>query len=404
MNYAVPISEDIYWIGVNDRETYFFEALWPIPNGVSYNAYIVLDEKVALIDTVKINSSLSYLDKIDKLLPAGRKVDYLIINHMEPDHSGAIKVLLQQYPDIQIIGNQKTMAFLEGFYGIRDHCKVIAEGDVLDLGKHQLAFYMTPMVHWPETMMTYDTMNHILFSGDAFGGFGTLDGGIFDDEVNIAFYEDEIRRYFSNIVGKYGKTVLNAIRKLSKLDIQVVAPTHGPVWRKNPARIIEDYRRWSNHETEPGVVVAYGSMYGNTEKMADKISRVLADEGIESIRVFNVSKIHVSYVINDIWRFTGLILGSCTYNMGLFPPMDTLMRALENRAMHNRALGIFGSYSWSGGGVKALTEFGERSKWTLVPPVVEFQYSPKEPDIDQCVALAQNMARQLQNGGSESTA
>lgn len=395
MNYAVPVSDDIYWIGVNDRETHLFEALWPLPGGVSYNAYMILDEKVALIDTVKINTSSSYLDKIENLLPDGKKVDYLIINHMEPDHSGSIRRLLQQFPEMQIVGNAKTMGFLEGFYDIRENCKVVSDGDTLELGKHTLSFYLTPMVHWPETMMTYDNIDKVLFSGDAFGGFGTLDGGIFDDEVNIAFYEDEIRRYFSNIVGKFGKTVLNAIRKVGVLDIRTVAPTHGPVWRKNPERIIEDYRRWSSHETEPGVVIAYGSMYGNTEKMADKIARVLSEEGIECIRVLNVSKVHVSYLINEIWRFSGAILGSCTYNMRLFPPMDTLVRALESRLMHNRLLGIFGSYSWSGGGVKALTEFGERSKWTLVPPVVEFQYSPKQDDMDQCTLLAQNMARQL---------
>ena len=396
MNYAVPISKNIYWIGVNDRETHLFEALWPLPEGVSYNAYMICDEKVALIDTVKVNSSLSYLDKIDSVLKnSGKKVDYLIINHMEPDHSGSIKILLKEYPDLQIVGNQKTMGFLEGFYGIHDNLKVVKNGDVLDLGTRKLSFYLTPMVHWPETMMTYDETDKVLFSGDAFGGFGTLDGGIFDDEVNIAFYEDEIRRYFSNIVGKFGKPVLNAINKLSGLEIGVIGPTHGPVWRKDPGRIIEDYRSWSSHETEQGVVIAYGSMYGNTEKMTDKIARALSEEGIECIRVFNVSKTHVSYIINDIWRFKGLILGSCTYNLGLFPPMDNLIRALENKLMLNRVLGIFGTYSWSGGGVKALSEFGERGSWKIVNPIVEAHYSPKSEDIDQCTLLAKNMAHAL---------
>ena len=397
MNYAVPISDDIYWIGVNDRETHLFEALWPLPEGVSYNAYIICDEKVALVDTVKVNSSLSYLDKIENVLKNGKKVDYLIINHMEPDHSGSIKVLLKHYPDIQIIGNKKTMGFLEGFYGITKNLKVVGNGDTLDLGKHTLTFYLTPMVHWPETMMTYDEKDKVLFSGDAFGGFGTLDGGIFDDEVNISFYEDEIRRYFSNIVGKFGKTVLNAINKLKGLDIKTIASTHGPIWRENPARIIEDYRRWSAHETEEGVVIVYGSMYGNTEKMADKIARVLSDEGIENIRVFNVSKTHISYIVNDIWRFKGLILGSCTYNLGLFPPMDSLIRTLGNKLMQNRVLGIFGSYSWSGGGVKALTEFGQEGNWKLLEPIVEAQYAPKPHDIEQCTLLAKNMAKEVKD-------
>ncbi|MBD3306691.1 MBL fold metallo-hydrolase [candidate division KSB3 bacterium] len=395
MNYAVPIHPDTYWIGVNDRETHLFEALWPLPEGVSYNAYIICDNKVALIDTVKINASLSYLEKIEAVLQAGKTVDYLIINHMEPDHSGAIKTLLQRFPDMQIVGNQKTMGFLEGFYGITNNLKVVNDGDTLELGNHTLRFYLTPMVHWPETMMTYDETDKVLFSGDAFGGFGTLDGGIFDDEVNIAFYEDEIRRYFSNIVGKYGKMVLKAIEKLKALEISTIAPTHGPVWRRNPERIVEDYRRWSSHETEAGVVIVYGSMYGNTERMTDKIARVLSEEGIENVRVFNASKTHISYIINDIWRFTGLILGSCTYNTGLFPPMDNLIRTLENKMMHNRVLGIFGSYSWSGGGVKALKAFGNKGKWHLIDPIVEAQYAPNPQDMEQCVQLAKNMAQEL---------
>lgn len=395
MNYAVPVSPETFWIGVNDRETHLFEALWPLPEGISYNAYMIRDEKTALIDTVKINSSLSYLDKIDAVLKDRKKIDYLIINHMEPDHSGSIKLLVKQFPDIQIIGNKKTMGFLEGFYGITENLKIVNNGDTLDLGKHTLTFYLTPMVHWPETMMTYDATDKILFSGDAFGGFGTLDGGIFDDEVNIAFFEDEIRRYFTNIVGKFGKPVLNAIRKLKDLDIQIVAPTHGPIWRRNPGKIIEDYRRWSAHETEVGVVIAYGSMYGNTERMADRIARDLAEAGIENTRVYNVSKTHISYIINDIWRFTGLILGSCTYNLGLFPPMDSLIRNLENKLMANRVLGIFGSYSWSGGGVKALKAFGEQGTWKLVEPIIEAQYAPQPDDMEQCRRLAQNMAKEV---------
>jgi len=396
MNYAVPITNNIYWIGVNDRETCLFEALWPLPEGVSYNAYIIVDEKVALIDTVKVNASQSYLEKVKRVMGNRDHIDYLIINHMEPDHSGAIQALIHQYPDIRIVGNRKTMGFLEGFYGITDNLKVIGDGDVLDLGSRKLKFFLTPMVHWPETMMTYDEKDRVLFSGDAFGGFGTLNGGIFDDEVNISFYEDEIRRYFSNIVGKYSQSVLRAIDKLRGLDIGMVASTHGPIWRTHPEKIIDRYRRWSNHETEPGVVIVFGSMYGNTEKMADKIARILSEEGISCIRVFNASKTHPSYIVNDIWRYKGLILGSCTYNMGLFPPMDHLVRTLENKAMRNRVLGIFGSYSWSGGGVKALTEFARRGNWPLLEPVIEAQYAPKPADIEQCIRLAKNMAEAIQ--------
>src|SRR6056297_738875 len=251
---SIKMTDDVYWVGVNDRETDIFESLWPLPEGISYNSYLIDDEKVALIDTVKINYNDSFLDKIKNVI-GDKKVDYLIINHMEPDHSGSIKSLREAYPDMEIIGNQKTMNFLEGFYGITNGTKVVSDGDQIDLGSHRLTFYLTPMIHWPETMMTFDEHDQILFSGDAFGGFGSLDGFLFDDELNIDFFEDEIRRYFSNIVGKYGAVVHKTINRLSEiLDIKMVASTHGPVWREKTDYIISEYDRWSKQETTEGVV------------------------------------------------------------------------------------------------------------------------------------------------------
>ncbi|MCF7886699.1 MAG: MBL fold metallo-hydrolase, partial [Candidatus Marinimicrobia bacterium] len=260
MHKPIPINDKIYWVGINDRETDLFEAHWPLPRGVSYNAYLIDDEKVALVDTVKSYFQTDYLDKIREIIGHDKKVDYLIINHMEPDHSGAIKELKEVYSDITIVGNKKTMNFLEGFYGVADNLKVIEDGDTLDLGDHKLKFYLTPMVHWPETMMTYDQTDGVLFSGDAFGGFGTLDGGIFDDELDTDFYEDETLRYFANIVAKYSRMVQRAIKKLGDLEINIVAATHGPIWRENPGKIINDYMKWSSYGTEKGVVVVYGSM------------------------------------------------------------------------------------------------------------------------------------------------
>jgi len=319
MNKVVEIKDSIFWVGVNDRTTAYFEGLWPLPRGVAYNAYCIVDQKIALVDTVKGAYQMLYLEKIRDII-GEKKVDYLIINHMEPDHSGAVKMITSIYPEIQIIGNKKTKEFVEGFYGIHTNFKVIEDEEELQLGSRTLKFYITPMVHWPETMMTFDARSGVLFSGDAFGGFGTLDGGIFDDEVDVDFYVDETLRYFSNIVAKYSPMVLKAIDKLSAVNISVIAATHGPIYRKNPATIINYYLRWSRQETEKGVIVAYGSMYGNTERMAEMIARSLAENGIERVILHDLSKAHISHVIKNIWRYKGLVLGSCTYNMKVFPP------------------------------------------------------------------------------------
>lgn len=393
---TVKITDSIHFIGVNDRETHLFENLWPLDKGVSYNAYLIDDEKVAIIDTVKNTKMDAFLQKIEGLI-GDRPVDYLIINHMEPDHSGAITAVKDKYPNLSIVGNKKTFEILENFYGKMDNYYVINDEDVLDLGKHQLRFYLTPMVHWPETMMTYEINHGLLFSGDAFGGFGTLDGGVFDDEVNLEFYTDEIRRYYSNIVGKYGAMVQKALKKLkaANIDIRVVASTHGPIWRTQPQCIIDYYDQWSKCETEEGVVIVYGSMYGNTQKMADFIARKLSEKGIKSIRIYDASKTHVSYIISDIWRFKGVILGSCAYNTGLFPAMETVIHKIENAQLKDRYLGIFGTASWSGGGVSNLTKFAERIKWETVGQAVEAKSSPKKEEFELCQQMAAEMADRL---------
>ena len=395
MHRPIAINDKVYWVGINDRETDLFEAHWPLPQGVSYNAYLINDEKVALIDTVKTYFQTDYLDKIRGIIGHDKQIDYLIINHMEPDHSGAIKEIKEIYPDITIIGNKKTMNFLEGFYDIQDKVKIVEDGEELDLGQHKLKFYLTPMVHWPETMMTYDQTDGILFSGDAFGGFGTLDGGIFDDELDVDFYEDEILRYFANIVAKYSRMVQRAIKKLGDLEIEIVASTHGPIWRDRPEKIINDYMNWSSCKTEQGVVVVYGSMYGNTKKMAEEIARELAENGIEKIILHDVSRTHTSFMVRDIWKYKAMILGSCTYNTRLFPPMEDLVSFLENIKIRNHILGIFGSYSWSGGAVKRLQNFADNVKCDLVEPVIETKYAPKDEDSEKCRKLGKNISEKL---------
>jgi flavorubredoxin len=394
MNGFIPITDDVYYVGVNDRETHLFENIWPLPKGVTYNSYVITDEKNVLVDTVKVSKMALFLQKLRGLLQEGT-LDYLVINHMEPDHSGAILEIIHNFPEVQIIGNKKTFDFLRGFYGIEENLYEVRDGDTLDLGTHTLTFYLTPMVHWPETMMTYDNKDKILFAGDAFGGFGTLDGGIFDDEVNIDYYENEIRRYYSNIVGKFGPMVQKALKKLEGLDIGVVASTHGPVWRTNPGRIIDRYDRWSRYEATEGVVIAYGSMYGNTEKMADYIARKLAEEGIKNIRLMNTSKTHDSYIINEIWNYKGVIFGSCTYNAGLFPPMESLLKNLGHKNIKNRVFGVFGTYGWSGGGVKTTLEYIEENKWPQVGEAVEAKLSPGEEHYRALDELATAMAQEV---------
>ena len=391
MDGTVQISSDIFYVGVNDRETFLFENIWPLPKGVSYNSYLVKDKKNVLIDTVKVSKINIFIQKIRALLK-GDPLDYLIINHMEPDHSGAILEIIDFYPDIKIIGNKKTFEFLKGLYEIEENLFEVKDEDSLDVGKHNFTFYITPMVHWPETMMSYESKTKTLFSGDAFGGFGSLDGGIFDDEVNIDYFENEIRRYYSNIVGKFSQMVQRALKKLNKIDIKIVASTHGPVWRCDPKRIINSYDKWSRQEIEPGVVIVYGSMYGNTEKMADYVARKLAEKDIKNVRVLNTSTTHPSYIINEIWKYNGIILGSCTYNNGLFPPMESFVINLTHKGIKNRFFAVFGTYGWSGGGVKTIVSYLEKNKWELVCDPVEVRLSPHEEHYRELEKLSDAMA------------
>lgn len=395
MDTPIPIVDNIFWVGVNDLETHLFEAIWPLPQGVCYNSYIINDERVALIDTVKRGFLPQLVDKIKSVLKDKKSVDYLIINHMEPDHSGSVKILQEIFPDMQIVGNRKTADFVKGYFGI-ENTMIVEDGDTLDLGGRTLKFFLTPMVHWPETMMSYDEKNKVLFSGDAFGGFGTLNGGIFDDEVDLHYFEDETLRYFSNIVAKYSSMVQKAMAKLKDLEIRVIAATHGPIFRKSPSFIVDMYDRWSRQETEKGVTIVYASMYGHTQIMAESVARALAEQGVEKVRLHNISKTHLSHVLTDAWRFKGLILGSCTYNTRLFPLMEPLINTLENDRIKNRVIGIFGSYSWSGGAVKVLTEFAHKGENRFIEPVVEAQYAPSETILEQCALLGKNVAKALE--------
>lgn len=391
MKCRAPITKDVHWIGVNDRETTLFENFWPLDKGVSYNSYLIDDEKVALVDTVKFNKTEEYLVKIKEII-GDKKVDYLIVNHMEPDHSGSMRAVIAEYPDVQIVGNKKTFGFIKGFYDIDENLYEVKDGDTLSLGKHELKFFLTPMIHWPETMMTYDMTDKILFSMDAFGGFGALDGGIFDDEVNLEFYEDEIRRYYSNIVAKYSPMVQKALKRLSELEIKAIASTHGPIWRTEPETIVNYYDKWSKYEAEEGVVIVYGTMYGNTAKMADHVARTISESGIKNVKVYDASKTHMSYIISDIWKYKGVVFGSCAYNSSIFPAMEAILHKLQNSSLKNRHIGVFGNKAWSGGGVKTIDAFVEKMKWEQVHTSIEATYSPKEKEFEELTILGEKMA------------
>jgi flavorubredoxin len=390
----VHISEKIFYVGVNDRQKHMFENMIPLPSGVSYNSYLIVDEKIALIDTVDVCYVEVYLKKIERILK-GREIDYLIVNHMEPDHSSSINLVKQKYPNIQIIGNVKTFRMIEGFYGINNHFYEVKDGDTLSLGHHQLQFYMTPMVHWPETMVTYDAVESVLFSGDAFGAFGTLDGAVIDTQLNTDKYWDDMRRYYANIVGKYGAPVQKALAKLSTLKIKTICSTHGPVWRENVDKVIGIYDKLSRYEGEDGVVVVYGSMYGNTEQMAEVVAQGLAEGGVKNIIIHNVSKSHPSIILSDIFRYKGLIIGSPTYSNELYPEIASLLAKIETRDIKNRYFGYFGSFTWAGAAFKNLANFAERMKWEVVGEPVEQQYTLNLGREEHFLALGKAMSEKF---------
>ena len=394
--YKVNLAEDIYFLGINDRRTTLFENFWPLPKGVTYNSYLIVDEKVCLIDTVDRKFTDEYFDRLDDVL-SDRAVDFLVVNHVEPDHSGSIKAIREKYPQVTIVGNKKTFPMLENFYGISGNTLVVDDGGMLDLGKHKLNFYTIPMVHWPESMVTYDSVTKILFSNDAFGSFGTLDGGVFDDEINLSFYEEEAMRYFTNIVGKYCPHTQRALAKLDGVEISQIAPSHGLIWRSSIDWIMQKYQKWSSYTTDKGVVIVFGSMYGNTEKMADAIARQLSVRGIKNIRIYDASKTHISYIISDLFKYKGAIFGSCAYNNEMFPSVESVVREVEHKGIKEHFLGLFGSYSWNGGGVKNLEKFAEAIQWEIVNPSVEEKGALKNDKAAEAIQLANAMADKLED-------
>lgn len=393
------ITNGIHYVGVNDRHKHIFEGLWPLPYGVSYNSYIIADEKIALVDTVEADFFTQYLDNIRSVI-GDRPIDYIIVNHMEPDHSGSLALIKKYYPNAKIVGNRKTFGMMQGFYRVGNDADgdtvEVKNGDTLQLGSHTLAFTLVPMVHWPETMVTLDTTANVLFSGDAFGCFGALNGAYIDAEMNCDIYWDEMLRYYSNIVGKYGTPVQQALKKLAGVKIDYICSTHGPVWHEHIERVVGMYDRLSRYEGADGLVIAYASMYGNTERAAEVIARAASEAGVKNIIMHDVSRTHHSYIIADIFRYRALILGAPTYNNGLYPQMESLLSELAGRDMKNRLLGWFGSFSWAGKAMKTIGEWNEtRLHFEPVGTPVEIKQSLDEATTRACEELGKAMGERL---------
>jgi len=390
------ITDRIYYVGVNDRNKNLFEGLWPLPAGVSYNAYLIVDDdKTCLVDTVEADFFLPFLENIREVL-GDRPVDYVVVNHMEPDHSGSLALLRQYYPDVQIVGNKKTFDMMRGFYQIEKGILEVKNGDSIDLGTLQLNFVLTPMVHWPETMMTMVAPLDILFSGDAFGCFGALNGAWIDEQMNCDDYWMEMVRYYSNIVGKYGTPVQMALKKLAGVKVDYICSTHGPVWHEHVERVIALYDRLSKYEAEPGLVICYGTMYGNTERAAEVIARAAAEAGVKNIVMHNVSKSHHSYIIRDVFRYSGLIVGAPTYNTGLYHEMNVLLDELSQKDIKGRLFGYFGSYSWASKAVSEIKHWNEEKlHYEEVGQPVEIRQALSAETFAQCEALGRAMATRL---------
>ena len=359
------ITKDLFWVGANDRRISLFESAYPVPCGISYNSYLLIDDKTVLFDTVDKSVNHQFFENIEYVLK-GKELDYLVINHMEPDHCAEIASLVKKYPQMVIVCNAKSQSMVNQFFDFNfseNQWQIVKEGDSLETGHHTLSFYMAPMVHWPEVMVTYDFVDKILFSADAFGAFGAIDGNIFADEVDFDHrYMDEARRYYTNIVGKYGPQVQMLLKKASNLDIQMICPLHGYVWRKDLNVFIDKYQKWSTYEPEEkSVLVAYSSVYGNTQNAAEILAGKLAKLGVKNIRMFDVSTIHPSYVVSEVFRYSHIVFASTTYNMDIFVSMEILLNDLCAHNIQNRKVAIIENGSWAPSCGNLITE--KVSKW-----------------------------------------
>ena len=399
MHCVKKVTDDLYWIGGSDRRLALFENVYPIPRGVSYNSYVLLDEKTVLLDTVDASISGLFFENLEYVLN-GRTLDYLIVNHMEPDHCAVIGDVVRRYPDVKLVCNAKTVPMLKQFFNfpVEDRTVIVKEMDPLCTGKHTFAFVMAPMVHWPEAMVSYDTVDKILFSADGFGTFGAINGNLFADEVNFERdWLDDARRYFINIVGKYGVQVQNLLKKAATLEIKMICPLHGPVWRENLGWFIEKYDTWSSYKPEDqAVMIAYASIYGNTENAAEILASKLADKGVKNIAMYDVSVTDPSVIVSESFRCSHLVFAAPSYNGGIFTKMETVLSELKAHSLQNRTVAIMENGTWAPVAGKQMREiFAGMKNIELLEEGVTIRSAVKEAQEASLEALAEKIASSL---------
>lgn len=400
MHCVKKVTDDLYWIGGSDRRLALFENVYPIPRGVSYNSYVLLDEKTVLLDTVDASISGLFFENLEYVLN-GRTLDYLIVNHMEPDHCAVIGEVVRRYPDVKLVCNAKTVPMLKQFFNfpVEDRTVIVKEMDTLCTGKHTFAFVMAPMVHWPEAMVSYDTVDKILFSADGFGTFGAINGNLFADEVNFERdWLDDARRYFINIVGKYGVQVQNLLKKAATLEIKMICPLHGPVWRENLGWFIEKYDTWSSYKPEDqAVMIAYASIYGNTENAAEILASKLADKGVKNIAMYDVSVTDPSVIVSESFRCSHLVFAVPSYNGGIFTKMETVLSELKAHSLQNRTVAIMENGTWAPVAGRQMREiFAGMKNIELLEEGVTIRSAVKEAQEASLEALAEKIASSLQ--------
>lgn len=398
MHTIQKISPTLYWVGANDRRLERFENLFPIPQGVSYNSYLFKDTKTALLDTVDSAVTAQFLENVTHAL-GGRELDYLVVNHMEPDHCANIEELVRRYPNVKVVGNKKTFQLFSQFYhlDISKNHYLVKEGDILDLGEHKLEFFFAPMVHWPEVMLTYEQTRNILFSADAFGTFGALSGNLFVDQMDYErHFLSETRRYYANIIGKFGSQVQAAFAKLPISSVSMICPLHGPIWRENTGYIFDKYQLWSTYTPErEGVVIAYASMYGNTEAAVNKLALMLAERGIRDIRMFDVSRTHLSDIVGEVWENSHLVIASPTYNMHLYAGAANLLEDLLALGLKNRKVAIIGNHSWASAAKKSMEELVSSLKDSEILASMDIKSSLKDEQLVELEAMADAIANSM---------
>ena len=400
MHCVKKVTDDLYWIGGSDRRLALFENVYPIPRGVSYNSYVLLDEKTVLLDTVDASISGLFFENLEYVLN-GRTLDYLIVNHIEPDHCAVIGDVVRRYPDVKLVCNAKTVPMLKQFFDfpVDDRTVIVKEMDTLCTGRHTFAFVMAPMVHWPEAMVSYDTVDKILFSADGFGTFGAINGNLFADEVDFERdWLDDARRYFINIVGKYGVQVQNLLKKAATLEIKMICPLHGPIWRENLGWFIEKYDTWSSYKPEDqAVMIAYASIYGNTENAAEILASKLADKGVKNISMYDVSVTDPSVIVSESFRCSHLVFAAPSYNGGIFTKMETVLSELKAHSLQNRTVAIMENGTWAPVAGRQMREiFAGMKNIELLEEGVTIRSAVKEAQEASLEALAEKIASSLQ--------